>query len=282
MNNKQGKIIQIHLNKWEDIFRLDPIFRMDFIYRGQCNAEWDLRTSIERTFYPKYNYSSVEFSMIELFFKKHHLYSSREIDFNHKSELLAMMQHHGAVTRLLDFTNSIYIAAYFAIVDNPILINGIDAAIWAINRRALAKKLSEEIVESFNSYADRIISKATIRDKKTVIPIEPLLHTERLSKQQGVFLMPTDSAFSFRENLCSAFEVDSFEFKDITLDELLEKFINHEKINVFKLIIPQKQFFGIADYLREVNINAEVLFPGLDGLAKSTIHNARFLNIERR
>lgn len=38
------------------------------------------------------------------------------------------MQHHGTPTRLLDFTQSIYIAMYFALIDSTT-----DACIWAIN-----------------------------------------------------------------------------------------------------------------------------------------------------
>jgi hypothetical protein len=38
------------------------------------------------------------------------------------------MQHHGAPTRLLDFTYSIYVAAYFALESADA-----DAAVWAVN-----------------------------------------------------------------------------------------------------------------------------------------------------
>jgi len=40
------------------------------------------------------------------------------------------MQHHGAPTRLLDFTYSFYIAAYFALEESEK-----DCAIWALNMK---------------------------------------------------------------------------------------------------------------------------------------------------
>lgn len=45
-------------------------------------------------------------------------------------EWLALMQHFGAPTRVLDITKSSYVAAYFAIEDATA---GDDCAVWAIN-----------------------------------------------------------------------------------------------------------------------------------------------------
>ncbi len=42
--------IETELTNWEDIFKLDQRFLINFIYLGQQNMEWDLSTSFERNF----------------------------------------------------------------------------------------------------------------------------------------------------------------------------------------------------------------------------------------
>jgi FRG domain len=55
--------------------------------------------------------------MLYEFKKRYHLYSSVLPAPSDNVEWLALMQHHGAPTRLLDFTDSFYVAVHFAIVD---------------------------------------------------------------------------------------------------------------------------------------------------------------------
>ena len=279
-NKKHEKIIQVNLNEWNDIFRLTPFLRSDFIYRGQNNDKWVLTTAIERLLKVKshstYDYCSVENDMIIEFHKRHRLYSKMDVDFKDISDLLSIMQHHGAATRLLDFTKSIYIAAYFAIIENS-SSNKNNAVIWAVNKKILERNYTEKISEDYNSFADKVISESVqtsinrYNRIKTVIPFEPLLsgYTERLSKQQGLFLMPTNSAFTFMDNLYSAFKVDFLETEKVRFNQLLEMLYYNEEVYIFKLVIPKKIYSHIAEDLKEMNINAEILFPGLDGLAKS-------------
>lgn len=271
-----GKIFQIRLKRWEDIHRLPQFLRADFIYRGQNNADWKLKTAIERlteigTNIP--NYTVIETDMIIEFHKRHSLYSKIKIDCSDTSDLLAMMQHYGTATRLLDFTYSLFIAAYFAVVENA-SSNADSAAIWAVNRKRLEDNHEKSIKADYNSYANKTILEAQLigamdNFEKTVIPFEPLNYTERLSKQQGVFLMPTGSAYTFEDNLCSAFKVDSFSTVDVEFQAFYEMLANNKEVCIFKIVIPKKIYCDVAESLIEMNINAEVLFPGLDGLAKS-------------
>src|SRR5216684_3693164 len=57
-----------------------------------------------------------------------HLFLAHVPDDADSFHWLALMQHHGAPTRLLDFTWSPYVAAFFALERATS-----DAAIWAIN-----------------------------------------------------------------------------------------------------------------------------------------------------
>ena len=54
------------------------------------------------------------------------------------------MQHHGAPTRLLDFTWSPYVAAFFALVHTTK-----QAAVWAVNPKRLVN-----VTERFNEFLE--------------------------------------------------------------------------------------------------------------------------------
>lgn len=55
--------------------------------------------------------------------------SSKKIDEENHVEWLALMQHYGAPTRLIDFTSSIFVALHFALDGSY----DKDSVIWAIN-----------------------------------------------------------------------------------------------------------------------------------------------------
>ena len=111
-----------------------------FAFRGQADADWDLTTSLERAFSRSgqtiYSLENTEHWMLHDFQAKFYLYSNNVPRQTNKFEWLALMQHHGGATRLLDFTHSIYVAAYFATAAARA-----DSAIWAINRPMLRDNL---------------------------------------------------------------------------------------------------------------------------------------------
>src|SRR5271166_2414125 len=81
-----------------------------YVYRGQASATWPLATSLERTLrrlrVEQEYWVSDEYWLLYEFQKRAHLY---EHSLPHKDDTLswlALMQHHGAPTRLLDFTYS--------------------------------------------------------------------------------------------------------------------------------------------------------------------------------
>lgn len=40
--------IETKIKEWNDLFLLNQKFMSNFIFRGQANSEWSLRTSLER------------------------------------------------------------------------------------------------------------------------------------------------------------------------------------------------------------------------------------------
>lgn len=108
-----------------------------WIFRGHQNADWLLATTLERAAVERFGISwaevpGIEKGLVRRFQRQLHLYSAEvqaeELNF---MELLALMQHHGAPTRLLDRTYSFFVGVYFAIEaakpDHP-------CAVWAVDR----------------------------------------------------------------------------------------------------------------------------------------------------
>jgi len=118
-----------------------------FIFRGQANAEWGLETSIEREYgrpsYPE----SQENRLIQEFQRGAHNYLDYTPRPHDYLEWLAILQHYGAPTRLLDFTQSVFVAAFFATCyERPKARK--PAAIWAMNVGALQSSFGDFIFDN--------------------------------------------------------------------------------------------------------------------------------------
>lgn len=297
------RLIETHLPNWEQLINLDPVFQRSFIFRGQSNEKWDLTTSIGRS--GKYTtgiqplgFSAREREMIDEFSRKYQIYSSHQIEEGNSFEYLALMQHYGAPTRLLDFTKSIFIASYFATEDSN--QNG---AIWAINHFALLEKFKELRTLKVGEYNSSIINRKVVEKLNShiskydtssspafVLPAVPKTFSNRMSNQQGLFLVPSNSTLTFTENLYSHLEIKNKKFENVKF-ESLDKILSSNStdiegkqhsllelrelgeyikdIGIIKFILPKDSSFWIRNNLSFMNISAEVLFPGLEGLSKS-------------
>ncbi|MDP4269878.1 MAG: FRG domain-containing protein [Bacteroidota bacterium] len=286
--------LETTLENWTDIFRLNQRFLSKFIYRGQANEKWKLSTSLERqierlfpNLYDKYTIPEHERLMLKEFQWKYPLYSSQYPESKDFVEWLTIMQHYGATTRLLDFSYSIFIAMHMAVAEN-----GESGAIWAINKIPLDFAIFKQYIEKFNvnsashdklvqftlEQANSLIERGFEKDiEKQLLIISPKTCNERLSRQQGLFIMPSDIKCSFDDCLVSY--LDSTEPLKIKFENLIEYSVGakyrQEDISLIKIIIPKENNFEIVKSLRAMNITTEILFPGLDGLAKS-LNYARF------
>ena len=145
-------IKEVRLKSWSEFDKLvkKRSYRR-WIYRGQEDSSWELQSSLFRAFKTaqdlhelgkgrKKKISRHEHArvMIERFKSNAHLYLTHFPKDDDDFSWLALMQHYGAPSRLLDFSFSPYVAAYFA------LENGIeDAAIYSVEHSGL--KTSDEV-----------------------------------------------------------------------------------------------------------------------------------------
>ena len=182
-------------------------------FRGQASADWPLESSLTRylkTFARDPKWPAREIKVLRTFQRKVHLLIPKTPDAAETLEWLALMQHHGGPTRLLDFTWSPYVAAFFALERATS-----DAAIWAIS--------SSPAVPNYRGfYISEILSKimgldhrqAPTRDRSSkfeeprasesslqqlaendripeAVIGEPVLMNQRMTTQAGTFLIPT-------------------------------------------------------------------------------------------
>lgn len=291
------------MNSANDIALLDSTFLSNFYFRGQANSEWDLSSSLERMIKSLYQREdsfdiprAYELEMLEEFKRKYPLYEKHRIPAEGDNiEWLSIMQHYGACTRLVDATESIFVALFMA-TQNTLSCS--DAAIWAINknilnskkynlyRRSVDKKapsISLRIADEFAyNYANSFIGSVYRRGEcpQQIIAIKPKMSNERLSIQQGLFLMPTDISVPFKYNLDNYLPGAGFNRTDNHFNPIeFSKFVeySHDKrykahndnILMFKITIPNALKLGITKLLSQMNISSETLFPGLSGLSQS-------------
>ena len=141
----------IRFNDWPEYKNFVDTLSENWAFRGQINARWPLRTAIERTDFIKLR-KGIEAEFVAEFQRGARNYLNKDELPEHLIEWLALMQHHGAPTRLLDFSRSPFIAAFFA-YDQCIAQDDLNVAVWTINFNFLWRRYrcwnGNEIVISF-------------------------------------------------------------------------------------------------------------------------------------
>jgi hypothetical protein len=111
----------VTLSSWEELHKFAS--RRGWLFRGERTTAWQLKTSLERCCD-----RTIEGRIIREFRRAYHQFSPQVPERESTVEWLSIMQHHGAPSRLLDFTYSVYVAAYFAVEEADD-----DSVVWAIN-----------------------------------------------------------------------------------------------------------------------------------------------------
>lgn len=124
-----------------------------FLYRGQCNADWTLRPTIERGLEPQdANHVDVSLPLREkrIIIECRNRLAGLEPPLIEKNnvEWLNRIQHHGGKTRLLDVTSDPLIALWFALGDQMETFQHETAiAVWRI-RTELVLETAREYLRS--------------------------------------------------------------------------------------------------------------------------------------
>lgn len=288
MQKLEQLFIETELKSWEQVFCLNYKFLNKFLYRGQSDYELPVVSSFERAIYNMYPtlkdkvvLPSMENEMLKEFKWRFPLYGQNPPNQEDNVEWLAIMQHYGAPTRLIDVTKSFFIAAYFA----TCTFNNKDAAVWAFNHSLMTEHSffdymkrhntntcsMDQLYLHSNQLANNAIGKFYKKDDPfSIMVTNPQRVNERILNQQAMFIMQSDIKRPFQEHL-SAITRENVKMNFSDLIPYSNGF-HQSEIAVLKIRLPKNISFDIRHSLKSMNISSESLFPGMEGMARSILH----------
>jgi hypothetical protein len=169
-------------------------------------------------------------------------------------DLYFLMQHYGAPTRLLDWTESPLIALYFALRDNP---GHYDSCVWMLepyelNRRIVRKK------EVFSPSAPG----ANPKDRSRVAPWLPPRWTMTRLPNDPIAIFPTHIARRISSQR-SCFTVHGSSANGF------DQFAKGKHACVKRIVVPAHAVLDTKLELLNSGIDDTTIFPDLEGLGRS-------------
>ncbi len=263
-------------DSWNDLLAWSSELQGSWCYRGQRKTAWPLLTTLDRAVrrdhssnYPGgirvtgYHHLDREAEQSELLFRfqqQAHLYIENLPTTEDLASWFALMQHHGAPTQLLDWTESLYVAAYFAFEQEA---QEKRSAVWAIDLDWLERRgrelLTTELLKSGNASEARAhwentsLLQCQAAEKAVIIRVNPMMLNERRAVQQGILL-------------CKLFHEAPF---SVTLMRMMIHPETPTQPVVRKLELDISHRAEFLRRLKAMNIHRASLFPGLDGFAQS-------------
>jgi hypothetical protein len=222
--------------------------RSPFIYRGMNEADKSLKTSLARLGGP---YGKLERHLLRNFKKYAH---TNVLSGQSNWNWLALAQHHGLPSRLLDWTYSPYVALHFAL--NDLQSFNKDGVIWVLDYVKLNQYLPQKLKAVINQEDSNTFT-AEMLDSVC----RTLEEFDQLDEKPFLLFLEPPSLDNRIVNQFALFSLLSSPTK--LLDEWLE---DHDKY-YHRIIIPAELKWEIRDKLDQANITERVLFPGLDGLS---------------
>ncbi len=224
-------------------------FRSRCAFRGLSDAGYRLETTLMRL---RGKYTELENHLLRNFKKYAH---RNVVSGNSIWHWLAVAQHFGLPTRLLDWTYSPFCALHFA--TSNLEKYDTDGVVWAVNyvrtHRLLPRDLKLRLEhEGANVFTVEMLSEA----------VQSLQELDRLCEDPFVLFFEPPSIDDRIVNQYAFFSVMSD--PAAILDNWLDRHVTVAR----KIIIPAALKWEIRDKLDQANITERVFFPGLDGLSK--------------
>jgi hypothetical protein len=226
-------------------------FRSPFAFRGMNRVGHTLVSSLARLAEPDADSARLELALLRNFRKYGH---GDATGADSVWDWLALGQHRGLPTRLLDWTYSPLVALHFATEKTADFDH--DGIVWCVNfveankrlparlKRILREEGSDTFTVEMLSAFSSLRAFDALRREPFVVFLEPPAVDQRILNQLALF--------SLMSSPCAR------------LDDWLQQ---HPDL-CRRVIVPSALKWEIRDKLDQANVNERVLFPGLDGLSR--------------
>jgi hypothetical protein len=236
---KQG-LAEIALSSWRyfsDYVNQELLDYTHYMYRGHADAEWRLEPTLDRVV--KSATSPQRDRHLEKFkFETRGRRGPHPASLHHENDWWALGQHHGLATPLLDWTESPFVALYFA-ASAGYGRAAKEVAVYALSERGIRRR--NEAINSSDTV--QLIN----AQKPTVKIVRPLSdENSRLVSQRGLFTRGPNN---------------------MPLEKWIQTFCpeDSETMDLIKVVIPAEGLSDCLRYLNRMNINHSTLFPDLTG-----------------
>ena len=267
-SSRASRIIRHRVDEWSrfvDIVDSWPGFR-NWAFRGQADANWKLQSSLARHIQLsgvcEEAWSLQEKRIRRIFERKSHLFISDLPQ--DELEWLALMQHHGAPTRLLDLTWSPYVAAFFALERATS-----DSAVWAFNLPLIWQRAQRGIdgvlMEDADPRRREDFEEFYLPNKHAFVwQGDPFRMPQRVVAQSGTFLVSGHLGLTVEEIL-SGYPRKRGAGSEREEALLIQFVFDTERVRADAMAS-----------LYSMNLTQATLFPGLDGLARSMAYEFEY------
>ncbi len=249
------------IRRWRDLLeRYEEFKDGQWCFRGGRRREGGFKTSLERAAVDRWGRSweelpEIEEGLLRRFKREAHLFLANEPEEEDRIGWLSLMRHHGAPTRLLDWSYSFFVAVYFAVERAE---PGKPASLWAMDLEAVWDRVyAMDHLRPLLARDPNAKQKATVDAiighdprKPLVFRLNPWRMNRRLIVQQSLFLVPGDITRSFRDNLGALGDPG-------------------ELVVEIPLITDRAFLREATRELLAMNMTSATLFPGLDGFARN-------------
>lgn len=274
--------------------------KIQWIFRGQKNNKWHLRTALERSiidvaddegkprkngdeeekldeFYKMIsgkleNKFEIECRLLREFKRKSHHYTDYAPKEGNLLEWLALMRHYESPTRLLDFVYSFFVALYFALEE----AEG-ECAVWAFDSRWIEQKYDELTYRvkkkpkttKKHRLRDEVENAEQIKEKDFNDTFwnnnwdQPVNAVRTANPYRlNKRLVAQQGLFLYPTNINISFQDN---LKNLVGDNTKE---SQEPLRKFNIKASQSQRNDMLRRLHNMNINRATLFPDLGGFAR--------------